>query len=72
MSFLKNQAQFARCQSAYDHMSPPDDICPDCGRESSCDCICDGFATEEELADAALELEVERMELEELELQEAA
>lgn len=62
MGYLSNPAQFARCQSAYDNMSPPDEYCPDCGREASCDCICDGSATAEELEDAALELEIDRIE----------
>jgi predicted amidophosphoribosyltransferase len=33
-------ATFQQCQSAYDRVSPPDDICPVCGRESSVDCVC--------------------------------
>ena len=31
-----------RAQRAYDNMAPPDEFCPVCGREATCDCICTG------------------------------
>ena len=64
MSYYSNMASMSRAQSVYDNMSPPDEYCTACGREASCDCICDGSATAEELEDAALELEIERQEAE--------
>lgn len=38
---LRNLRVLAMCQSRYDNMSPDDVICPVCGREAYCDCICD-------------------------------